>query len=125
MHVAGLRTAERPEPYAPNPEPLQKMFDDNEPCFVISVAAQILELHPQTLRYYERAGLVQPSRSRGNIRLYSQSDIERLRLIQRLMGDLGVNLAGVDVIMNMTQRINELEREVAELRARLGEEAED
>lgn len=100
------------------------MFDDNEPCFVISVAAQILELHPQTLRYYERAGLVQPSRSRGNIRLYSQSDIERLRYIQRLMDDLGVNLAGVDVIMNMTQRINELEREVAELRARLGEEAQ-
>ncbi len=100
------------------------MFDDNEPCFVISVAAQILELHPQTLRYYERAGLVQPSRSRGNIRLYSQSDIERLRLIQRLMDDLGVNLAGVDVIMNMTQRINELEREVAALRARLGEEAQ-
>lgn len=101
------------------------MFDDNEPCFVISVAAQILELHPQTLRHYERAGLVQPSRSGGNIRLYSQSDIERLRLIQRLVGDLGVNLAGVDVIMNMTQRINELEREVVELRARLGEEVDE
>ena len=100
------------------------MFDDNEPCYVISVAAQIVELHPQTLRYYERAGLVQPSRSRGNIRLYSQSDIARLRLIQRLMDDLGVNLAGVEVIMNMTERINALEREVGELRARLGEEAE-
>jgi MerR family transcriptional regulator/heat shock protein HspR len=100
------------------------MFDDNEPCYVISVAAQIVELHPQTLRYYERAGLVQPSRSRGNIRLYSQSDIARLRLIQRLVEDLGVNLAGVEVIMNMTERINALEREVAELRARLGEEVE-
>ena len=96
------------------------MFDDNEPCFVISVAAQLLELHPQTLRYYERAGLVMPSRSRGNIRLYSQRDIERLRLIQRLMDDLGVNLAGVEVIMNMTQRIQELENEVEQLRARLG-----
>ena len=97
------------------------MFDDNEPCFVISVAASILEVHPQTLRYYERAGLVQPSRSRGNIRLYSQRDIERLRLIQRLMDDLGVNLAGVEVILNMTERIKELEQEVARLRARLAE----
>lgn len=81
----------------------------------------MLEVHPQTLRYYERAGLVQPSRSRGNIRLYSQRDIERLRLIQRLMDDLGVNLAGVEVILNMTERIKELEQEVARLRARLAE----
>jgi MerR family transcriptional regulator/heat shock protein HspR len=92
------------------------MIEHNEPLFVISVAAQILEVHPQTLRYYERAGLVQPSRSRGNIRMYSQEDIERLRLIQRLIDDLGVNLAGVEVIMNMTQRIDELEAEVARLR---------
>jgi len=97
------------------------MFDDNEPCFVISVAAQLLEVHPQTLRYYERAGLVQPSRSRGNIRLYSQRDIERLRLIQRLIEDLGVNLAGVEVIINMTERIQQLEEEVEQLRARVGE----
>jgi MerR family transcriptional regulator/heat shock protein HspR len=98
------------------------MFNDNEPCFVISIAAQLLEVHPQTLRYYERAGLVQPSRSRGNIRLYSQRDIARLRLIQRLMGDLGVNLAGVEVIINMTERIEELEAEVARLRAVVGEQ---
>ena len=97
------------------------MIDNDEPCYVISVAASILEVHPQTLRYYERAGLVQPSRSRGNIRLYSQQDIERLRLIQRLMDDLGVNLAGVEVILNMTERIKELEQEVARLRARLAE----
>ncbi len=100
---------------------MSDMFDDDEPCFVISVVAQQLEVHPQTLRYYERAGLVQPSRSRGNIRLYSQRDIERLRLIQRLMDDLGVNLAGVEVILNMTERIRELESEVQRLRARLGE----
>ena len=98
------------------------MLDHNEPCYVISIAAQILEVHPQTLRYYERAGLVQPSRSRGNIRLYSQQDIEQLRLIQRLMDDLGVNLAGVEVIMNMTQHIQELELEVARLRAQLSAE---
>jgi MerR family transcriptional regulator, heat shock protein HspR len=98
------------------------MIQHDEPLFVISVAAQILEVHPQTLRYYERAGLVLPSRSRGNIRMYSQSDIERLRLIQRLMDDLGVNLAGVEVIMNMTQHIQELEAEVARLKKRLGDE---
>lgn len=95
------------------------MFNDNEPCFVISVVAQLLELHPQTLRYYERAGLVQPSRSRGNIRMYSQRDIDRLRLIQRLIDDLGVNLAGVEVIINMTERIQQLEAEIDRLHARL------
>lgn len=93
------------------------MIDHEEPCYIISVVAQMLEVHPQTLRYYERAGLVQPSRSRGNIRLYSHNDIERLRLIMRLIGDLGVNLAGVEVIMNMTARIEEMEVELAELRA--------
>jgi MerR family transcriptional regulator, heat shock protein HspR len=98
------------------------MFEQSEPVYVISVAAAILEVHPQTLRYYERAGLVRPSRSRGNIRLYSQEDIERLRLIQRLMDDLGVNLAGVEVIMNMTERIRQLEAEVERLQALLGEE---
>lgn len=91
------------------------MIDHSEPCYVISVAASILEVHPQTLRYYERAGLVQPSRSRGNIRLYSHKDIERLQLILRLIDDLGVNLAGVEVILNMTEQIQELEAEVARL----------
>ncbi len=98
------------------------MIDENEPCYVISIAAQLVEVHPQTLRYYERAGLVRPSRSRGNIRLYSPRDIERLRLIQRLMDDLGVNLAGVEVIMNMTERVRELEEEVERLRAALAEQ---
>jgi MerR family transcriptional regulator, heat shock protein HspR len=98
------------------------MFEQSEPVYVISVAAAILEVHPQTLRYYERAGLVRPSRSRGNIRLYSQEDIKRLRLIQRLMDDLGVNLAGVEVIMNMTERIRQLEAEVERLQTLLGQE---
>ena len=95
------------------------MIEASEPIYVISVAAAILEVHPQTLRYYERAGLVQPSRSRGNIRLYSQENIERLRLIQRLMDDLGVNLAGVEVIMNMSERIRALEAEVERLQEQL------
>lgn len=99
------------------------MIDENEPCYVISVAAQIIEAHPQTLRYYERAGLVRPSRSRGNIRLYSQRDIERLRLIQRLTADLGVNLAGVEVILNLTERLQEMERELAAVHEQLNQAA--
>lgn len=86
----------------------EKRPDPNEPCFVISVAAQMVGLHPQTLRYYERAGLVQPRRSRGNIRLYSQRDIEDLRRIARLTDELGVNLAAVEVILNLTRRLEEM-----------------
>ncbi|MCC6175928.1 MAG: helix-turn-helix transcriptional regulator [Chloroflexi bacterium] len=88
-------------------------------CFVISVAARLLNVHPQTLRYYERAGLISPSRSRGNIRLYSARDIERAQQIKRLIEDLGVNLAGVDVIIRLTDRIRDMEREIGELRGEL------
>jgi MerR family transcriptional regulator/heat shock protein HspR len=86
-------------------------------CFVISVAARLLNVHPQTLRYYERAGLIQPSRSRGNIRLYSSRDIERAQQIKRLIEDLGVNLAGVEVIMKLTERMRDMELELEALRA--------
>lgn len=82
----------------------------DEPMFVISVAARLVEMHPQTLRYYERAGLVKPKRSRGSIRLYSQHDIERLRKIARLVDDLGVNLAGVEVILNLTEKVELLQK---------------
>ena len=88
-------------------------------CFVISVAARLLGVHPQTLRYYERAGLITPSRSRGNIRLYSARDIERAQQIKRLVEDLGVNLAGVEVILHLTERMREMERELEDLRARV------
>lgn len=81
----------------------------DEPMFVISVAARLVEMHPQTLRYYERAGLVKPKRSRGSIRLYSERDIERLRKIARLVDDLGVNLAGVEVIINLTEKLELLQ----------------
>lgn len=77
----------------------------DEPMFVISVAARLVEMHPQTLRYYERAGLIKPKRSSGSIRLYSQRDIERLKKIARLVEDLGVNLAGVEVIINLTEKL--------------------
>lgn len=95
--------------------------DDCEGCYIISIAARIVNMHPQTLRYYERVGLIEPSRTRGKIRLYSQRDIERLQLIQRLVNDLGVNLAGVEVIINLTERLTEAERRVAELKERLAE----
>src|SRR5688500_7288336 len=90
-------------------------------CFVISVAARLLGVHPQTLRYYERAGLIQPSRSRGNIRLYSARDIERAQQIKRLIEDLGVNLAGVEVIIRLTERMREMEQELETLRGALAQ----
>jgi len=88
-----------------------------DPCYVISVAAKMIGVHAQTLRYYERAGLVEPSRSGGNKRLYSHRDIERLRQIKTLVDDLGVNLAGVEVILRMLDRIVEMEQQVEELKA--------
>jgi MerR family transcriptional regulator/heat shock protein HspR len=84
-------------------------------AFVISVAARLVGVHEQTLRYYERAGLVEPARSKGRIRLYSLHDLERVRQIRRLTDDMGVNLAGVEVIMRLTDHIRELERRIAEL----------
>ena len=84
----------------------------DEPMYVISVAARLVNMHPQTLRYYERAGLVHPTRSRGRIRLYSQQDIDRLRKISRLTDELGVNLAGVEVILRLTERLDLLQREL-------------
>jgi MerR family transcriptional regulator/heat shock protein HspR len=90
----------------------------DEPSYVISVAARMVGMHAQTLRAYERAGLVSPARSKGNIRLYRRSDIDRLRLIQRL-SDLGVNLAGVEVILRLDARVRSLEGELERLAAQL------
>ena len=96
--------------------------DDDEyfaPRFVISVATVMVGVHPQTLRQYERVGLVEPQRTTGRQRLYSQADIDRLRQVQRLVNDLGVNLAGVDVILRMNERIREMEAEIEVLRDEL------
>jgi MerR family transcriptional regulator/heat shock protein HspR len=79
----------------------------------------MLGMHAQTLRYYERMGIIAPSRSRGRIRLYSQADISRLRQIQRLINDLGVNLAGAEVILRLNKRIRQMEEEMEELRTEL------
>jgi MerR family transcriptional regulator/heat shock protein HspR len=85
-------------------------YEDTEPRYVISIAARMLGVHAQTLRYYERVGMIEPSRSKGNRRLYSMDDIERLRRMKNLIDDLGVNLAGVEVIIRMSERMFEMER---------------
>jgi len=87
----------------------------NEPCYVISIAAKLAQLHPQTLRYYDRIGIIRPSRTSGRMRLYSQRDVELLRKIARLTEDLGVNLAGVEVILNMSNHIERLQDQLATL----------
>jgi len=90
----------------------------DKPLYMISVAAELTGMHPQTLRVYEQKGLVTPGRSRGNTRLYSQGDIERLNLISKLT-DEGINLAGVVRILDMRERQLEREAEIDELRARV------
>ncbi len=92
---------------------------DTRPRYVISVAAEMLGTRTYTLRYYERVGIIKPARSRGNIRLYSDVDLVLLRRVRTLMEDLGVNLAGVEVILRMLQQITQLQSERDELAAEL------
>lgn len=96
----------------------------NKPLYMISVAAELTGMHPQTLRVYEQKGLVNPGRSRGNTRLYSEADIERLNLISKLT-DEGINLAGVVRILDMRERQIEREAEIDELRHRVRELEEE
>ncbi|GAB4427307.1 MAG: hypothetical protein Fur0044_25210 [Anaerolineae bacterium] len=91
----------------------------HQPMYVISVAAKMIGVHPQTLRHYENVGLVTPERSEGNIRLYSPADIDRLRQIIRLTDELGVNLAGVQIILDMRERLEELQLEMEAMQAEL------
>ena len=91
------------------------MHTYDEPVYLISVVAKILDIHPQTLRQYERENLICPSRSGGRIRLYSQRDIDRIKLILRLTRELGVNLAGVDIILRLKGHVEGLEQEVTDL----------
>ncbi|GAB4329850.1 MAG: hypothetical protein Kow0010_14500 [Dehalococcoidia bacterium] len=101
------------------PRPDDSLPDDDEPCYVISIAARLVGLHQQTLRYYERVGLIQPKRTPGNIRMYSNADIQRIRQAQRLIEELGVNLAGVEVVLRMSDQIRSLQRELEETKAQL------
>ena len=99
----------------------------DRPVYVISVAAELVDMHPQTLRLYERKGLIRPKRSAGKTRLYSERDIEHLREIRRLTQELGVNLAGVEEIMRLRQELEALEKQfnskVEELKKAINEEA--
>ena len=89
--------------------------------YTIKVAAELCGLHEQSLRMYERRGLISPQRSRGNIRHFSDADVEQVRFIKRLVDELGVNLAGVEVIMHMRQQLLDAQRELAALRRELAE----
>ena len=93
------------------------MHHFDEPVYMISIVAKIFDIHPQTLRQYERENLITPSRSDGRIRLYSQRDIEKIKTILRLTRELGVNLAGVDVVMRLKDKMEMMENELADLRA--------
>jgi len=97
------------------------MHSYDEPVFLISVVAKILNIHPQTLRQYEREGLVEPGRTDGKVRLYSQRDIDRIKSILRLTRELGVNLAGVDIILRLKDRIEELEVDIDGLNRQISE----
>ena len=90
------------------------MSKKKKPYYMISVVAEMFNVHPQTLRTYEREGLIRPARTQGNTRLYSQADLERIELILRLTNELKVNLAGVEVILNMREQMEQMRREVAE-----------
>jgi len=91
------------------------MNDEGRPCYVISVAAEMLGTRTHILRYYEKVGIIRPFRSPGNIRLYSEEDIALMRRIRHLMNDLGVNIAGVEVILNILDRLVDLQKENREL----------
>jgi MerR family transcriptional regulator/heat shock protein HspR len=102
---------------------MEREMNEREPRYVISVAARMLDVHTHTLRYYERVGIIQPGRSRGNVRLYSDYDIALLKRVKSLVDDMGVNLPGVEVILRMMQRVGELQqaldqaqKEIEELR---------
>lgn len=95
------------------------MQNYDEPVYMISVVAKILDIHPQTLRQYEREGLITPDRTKGKMRLYSQNDVEKIKMILRLTRDLGLNLAGVDVVFRLKSQIDEYEEIIEELKSEI------
>jgi len=96
-------------------------IDQERGVFMISVAAELAEMHPQTLRMYESRGLITPKRSPKNTRLYSQSDVERLRRIQRMTSEEGLNLAGVETVLDLERRLERMRGEIARMRKRAAE----
>jgi MerR family transcriptional regulator/heat shock protein HspR len=97
---------------------------DDRPRYMISVAAELVGMHPQTLRVYEAKGLVRPRRTPGNTRLYSEADLERLRLIQRLTTELGLNLAGVETVLRLQDELGRLRARMERLEAEMREEVQ-
>ena len=97
---------------------------DDRPRYMISVAAELVGMHPQTLRVYETKGLVRPRRTPGNTRLYSEADLERLRLIQRLTTELGLNLAGVETVLRLQDELTRLRARMQRLEAEMREEVQ-
>jgi MerR family transcriptional regulator/heat shock protein HspR len=97
---------------------------DERPLYMISVAAETVGMHPQTLRIYEQKGLVRPKRTAGNTRLYSDADLERLRTIQRLTSELGLNLAGVELVLRMEDQLLRMQRQMERLEREMRDEIE-
>jgi MerR family transcriptional regulator/heat shock protein HspR len=97
---------------------------DDRPRYMISVAADLVGMHPQTLRIYEQKGLVRPKRTAGNTRLYSERDVERLRLVQRLTTELGLNLAGVEHVLRLEDQLQRMHRRLEKLEHELREQVE-
>jgi MerR family transcriptional regulator/heat shock protein HspR len=91
---------------------MNREMNEKEPRYVISIAARMLDVHTHTLRYYERVGIIQPRRSQGNLRLYSDYDIALLKRVKSLVDDMGINLPGVEVILRMMQHVGELQQEL-------------
>jgi MerR family transcriptional regulator, heat shock protein HspR len=98
---------------------------DDRPRYMISIAAELVGMHPQTLRIYENKGLVSPKRTRGNTRLYSEADLGRLRLIQRLTTELGLNLAGVEVVLRLEDELRRAHERLERLDRQMREEIQN
>jgi MerR family transcriptional regulator, heat shock protein HspR len=98
---------------------------DDRPRYMISVAADLVGMHPQTLRIYEAKGLVRPKRTAGNTRLYSESDLERLRLVQRLTTELGLNLAGVEHVLRLEDQLRRMHRRFERLEREMRDRIEE
>src|SRR3954465_4750324 len=96
----------------------------DRPMYMISVAAELVGMHPQTLRIYENKGLVRPKRTPGGTRLYSEADIERLRIVQRLTTELGLNLAGVELVLRLEDELRKAHTEIERLQRRLREDVQ-
>ena len=95
------------------------MHSYDEPVYLISVVASILDIHPQTLRQYEKEGLIEPSRTQGRMRLYSQRDIDKIKFVLQLTRKMGINLAGVDVILKLKKQMDAMNSEIKDLREEL------